>query len=92
MSKVLRISPDGFKVYRKLFGNLSIPKEFVVSKSDPNWPTELHNTALGKLAQKIKINDKKEPNLYHKEDRSELIALGFQFETIGSQFFISASL
>jgi hypothetical protein len=63
------------KTYKELYGDLRVPKAFIVPKDDSTWPEGLWNLKLGNIVSNIRSNDG------YADHREELVAMGFDFNT-----------
>lgn len=60
--------------YKKLYGYMMVPRDFVVPAHTDDWPENMWSMELGLAASNIKEKG------YHSERKKELIAIGFNYE------------
>lgn len=63
-----------FKAYKERYGDLRVPKKFIVPSDDPSFPPETWGLRLGNSLQSIRNHSA------HREHKEEFQALGLIFE------------
>ncbi|OQR82272.1 Carboxyvinyl-carboxyphosphonate phosphorylmutase, partial [Thraustotheca clavata] len=70
------------KTYKKLHGNLFVPKRFVVPSDDPKWPEEIWNLKIGASVQRLRSRCEKLSPKY----LQELDKLGFVWSQLEDEW------
>jgi len=74
-------------VYKERYGDLLVPKRFIIPIDDEAYPIKMRGKLLGRMVSKIRNNNT------HKNHKEELIALGFDYHKQHGEFeLVKASL
>ena len=64
---------SAFEIYKKVYGHVSVPNQFVIPNNDTNWPQKFWGAKLGRWAGVIRRG------LYYTSKREELLKMGFDY-------------
>ncbi len=76
LSQPKRINIELFEIYKCIYGDLLVPKRFVIP-SDDRWPAIHHGRRFGTDVQRIRQSFTKGENSYDQNDIDTLIENGF---------------
>lgn len=60
--------------YKEIFGDMNVPRSFVVPSDDPRWSEEMWGFSLGQSVISLRCGDS------HKSMRDDLLSIGFSFD------------
>ena len=70
---------QGLLAYKSVFGDVLVPRDFVVPDHDPDWAEDLWGLQLGAIVRRIRCGQ-------YREHRAEMEAMGFAFRAAPRQW------
>ena len=67
-------------IYKQIYGNLLVPREFIVPTNDTRYPEKVRGMRLGKTVSSIRSY------ACYKDHKEELLAMGFDFKKRVGEF------